>query len=128
MATDPRKFYGIMKSKKNIKSTLPITMSFNEIEMFDEQITDLYRECVSVKHNKLWQEYENNFTIDEVINAINHLDIAKDVGPMGIAVNFIKYKIDITAPILLNIYNSIMSIGIFPRSWKTSFITPIPKN
>lgn len=46
---------------------------------------------------------------------------------MGIDANYIKFNIDVIAPELLTAYNAIMETGIIPQSWKTSFITPIPK-
>lgn len=69
-----------------------------EIEVFNEQISDIYRVCFDNGFDKLWQNYINCFTIDEIIHTIKHLDTIKDAGPMDISVNFVQYNIEIIAP------------------------------
>lgn len=68
-----------------------------------------------------------SITIDEIKDAINALDPAKDPGPMLIAANFFKYNIEQIAPIIQNIMESALQYGIFPSTWKRSYLIPIPK-
>lgn len=46
---------------------------------------------------------------------------------MCIPSEFMKYNSQILAPHLLNCFNSMCKTGIVPSSWKTSYLTPIPK-
>lgn len=56
-----------------------------------------------------------------------NIDIRKDAGPMGVSAQMIQNNIDVTAPLITKIFNSILKTGQVPTSWKTSFIVPIPK-
>lgn len=46
---------------------------------------------------------------------------------MKISAVFVKYNIDVIAPILHDIFNFIMQTGVVPSSWKFSFISQIPE-
>lgn len=46
---------------------------------------------------------------------------------MQISASFLKFNKDIAAPIIANAINTIISTGVFPEDWKSSYITPIRK-
>lgn len=157
MTGSSREFYAIMSSKKKCKSTLPPMMTYEDIkyygyqriqmlgkhlfscftdigtrfsdsfEEFDSQLNDIYRLNYESMHDDLWQDYCNFFSLDEVNNAMNKIDLKTDAGPMDISAKFIKYNQNILAPVLCNAYNAIMRTGVIPESWKESFLVPIPK-
>lgn len=75
----------------------------------------------------LWENYFDEFSLNDVVNVINSLDRKKDCGPMNISIGFIKDNIDTIAPELTNIFNAILETGKLPQNWNESFIIPIPK-
>lgn len=154
---DSRDFYKIMKSRKRPSNQLPPAMEHlglpiygenriiaianhlkscftessmqfsDDVDISLDQISQIYQEHFDEANNNLWVDYINGFELTDVISVINGLDEKKDAGPMNISVKFIKFNCDILAPILLNIFNVILSTGVVPTEWKLSFITPIPK-
>lgn len=98
-----------------------------DFDVFNIQLSDIYRVHYSAQHEKIWEQYLNYFTLNDVTNAIDKLDCAKDAGPMMISAKFVVFNRDKLAPILLDIFNSILHTGNFPVEWKKAFLTPIPK-
>lgn len=106
----------------------PSLMQFSQnFDEFDEQIGDIYRQSYSNEHTNLWNDYSNEFRIQDVQRAINELSVKKDCGPMGIPTIMIKYNAEVIAPILKNIFDVILSSGRMPADWKESYLIPIPK-
>lgn len=95
--------------------------------MFTEQAMDLYRVEYKTTHERLWDQYINWFTIDQVTEAIMSLHDKKDPGPIGITASFLKHNCNSIAPVLLNMFNIMMETGYVPEEWKNSFLLPIPK-
>lgn len=154
---DYKQFYRLMSTKRKIINVLPPIMIFNNIKYSNDlryhflckqlqsnfqeptvsfasnqedshnQLGDIYREYATVDQNNIWENYVNSFNISEVTDAINSLDENKDSGPMQIQAKFLKFNNATIAPILTNIFNSILETGFIPHEWKHSFITPIPK-
>lgn len=89
------------------------------------QLLAIYNQIFRTDHDDCWRQYEHSFSLNDVKEAIHGLDIKKDWGPMGISSNLIKYNVDELSPILLDMFNAILSTGIHPNSWKQSFLTPI---
>lgn len=88
-----------------------INFSFDQ-NVFIEQIAEIYRMESSDSHENLWKDYINWIDVDKTIQFIKELNDSKDPGPLLIIINLI---------------NSIMTTGYMPKSWKTSFIVPVPK-
>lgn len=103
-----------------------IVISNNQI-IAREQLTDIYQQSYDSIHDNIWFNYNNMFTLEEVITAINELDDRKDPGPMNIESKYLKFNIQIIAPIILSICNAILDTGHIPPNWKDAYITPIPK-
>lgn len=146
-----------MQHKRKAKSTFPISMFYNNQHLFgsarfhfvsihlqncftisqpcfstdyaafSEEISDIYSDNFRNTYTHEWDEYVIWFTLSEVIWAISSLNVKKDSGPMNISAEFVKKNIDTLAPILLNIFNTVMATGVIPSVWKKSFIAPIPK-
>lgn len=66
-------------------------------------------------------------TEDDVLNIILSLDSNKASGLDGISVKMLKETALTVSPILTAIFNHSISTGTVPDCWKTSLITPIPK-
>lgn len=88
---------------------------------------DLYKTNYQNHHERIWDQYVNCFTEEQISNAIEKLKDKKDQGPMGISARFIKYNKDAMIPVLLNIFNAILQTDIIPQQWKTSYLIPIAK-
>lgn len=99
----------------------------SDATVFFKQIDAMHCRQYSYMHQSKWTDYSAEFTLDEVVLAINKLDDKKDHGPMRIPVIFVKHNIAKIAPILLKIFNIILQTGAIPTSWKKSYIQPISK-
>ena len=64
---------------------------------------------------------------DEVIKLINQIPINKASGPDGITGYIIKITKNVITPILVNLFNLCLGIGIFPDYLKTAEIIPLHK-
>ena len=69
----------------------------------------------------------NTVTIDTVYHHLNDLKVDKATGSDHIPAKFIKPAAAIIAPHLTNIINTCITDNIFPESWKSSRISPVPK-
>lgn len=67
-------------------------------------------------------------TEDDVLKGLLSLDINKGAGPDLIPNTFLKSLAPHLCSPLLTIFNSSLSSGKFPSSWKSSFVTPIFKS
>ena len=67
-------------------------------------------------------------TPEEILTEIRSLNNRKSSGNDNIPVNILKLNGVILSPILSQIFNECMKIGIFPNILKTARITPIHKN
>ena len=70
--------------------------------------------------------YNNDFTIDELQNAINELSDTAP-GPDNIHNKIIQNLPKKSQNLLLNIYNHIWNTQTFPESWHSATVIPIPK-
>ena len=68
------------------------------------------------------------FTLAEIEDSISNLVKGKSCGPDGIPAEFYKYTLHDIAPVLLILFNKILSTGQFPNAWGHSIITPIYKS
>ena len=69
-----------------------------------------------------------NITEDDIIEAINDLNLNISSGPDGISSKFIKEcKYNLMYP-LMKIFNFSLNSGCYPSTWKLSYVTPIYKN
>lgn len=152
-----REIYVLMKEKRKPTQRLPVRMTYqganfygdsrgqkiaeylhscfvpaetefsSEFDDFDVQLGDIFRTHYDESSSNLWNEYANEFSLEEVRKSINELSTKKDCGPMGISTEFIKYNADRLTPIFKNIFDGIMSSGRVPEIWKQSYLIPIPK-
>lgn len=90
---------------------------------FEKEITDFISNLKYESVNTL----DFPITINEVINAGQHLKKGKAPGVDGIRSEMIKEGITILAPSLTNIFNSILACGNFPSKWRTNSLTVIHK-
>lgn len=139
-----KKFYEIIKTKRKSRNNLPTTMNYKSVnyqgeikykqlwnhllscfvdsqytfssinDTFTEQISDIYRANAIIDYLHLWDNYINWFSINEIKQAINSLDVKKDSGPMEISAKFLQYNINECAPILLNMFYAILETGSIP--------------
>ena len=70
-----------------------------------------------------------DFTIKQrAINSHNTLQNGKEKGLDGIMNEIIKNSREIITPLLLTIFNCILSQSIYPKCWTISFLKPILKS
>lgn len=68
------------------------------------------------------------FTVSEIFEAINSLDLNPCPGPDAIPnIMFRSCKFSLSVPLCI-LFNRSLVIGSIPFQWKTSFITPIYKS
>ena len=68
------------------------------------------------------------FSILEILESLNNVDLSKGAGPDGLTPKFLKNCFfSLSRPLWL-IFNESIASGVFPDYWKTSYISPIFKN
>lgn len=116
--------------KDNFTSSCPIEIS----NLFADKFQGIYRN--STNYNTTFTHTNSNvpdilnslfITIDDIANAISHLDLNKGPGPDRIPPNFLFNCSHSLSPVLSTIFNNSLSSGVFPSAWKSSFIIPIHK-
>lgn len=110
----------------------------NDTAFFDEDVDkineffvstgDPYQDDVNFSY---FNDSENSFSFRcinemELFEALNKVK-SKSVGIDGIPVNFFKLIFPHISAVVLHFVNSILTISIFPMSWKTARVVPIPK-
>ena len=66
-------------------------------------------------------------SVQEVLSALNQLNLRKSPGLDGISVKLSKDTSDVIAQPLANIFNLSLQTGIFPDDWKIAKISPVFK-
>ena len=64
-------------------------------------------------------------SVQEVLSALNQLNLRKSPGLDGISVKLLKDTSDVIAQPLANIFNLSLQTGIFPDDWKIAKISPV---
>ena len=60
----------------------------------------------------------SRISVQEVLSALNQLNLRKSPGLDGISVKLLKDTSDVIAQPLANIFNLSLQTGIFPDDWK----------
>ena len=69
----------------------------------------------------------SRISVQEVLSALNQLNLRKSPGLHGISVKLLKDTSDVIAQPLANIFNLSLQTGIFPDDWKIAKISPVFK-
>ena len=69
----------------------------------------------------------SRISVQEVLSALNQLNLRKSPGLDGISVKLLKDTSDVIAQPLANIFNLSLQTGIFPDDWKIAKISPVFK-
>lgn len=141
ISCNARSFWSFVNSKRSGK-IFPSCLGFNGIyadtdvtvtNLFAHFFGSVYKEssnmCPSAHRNDstfLLSDIYIDF--GDVFNAINSLDIYKGAGLDGIPSQFFKYYQFIISRPLCNIFNKLLTTGIFPAVWKNSLIVPVFKS
>ena len=84
-------------------------------------------ELKHLENNPIFNELSFTFTEEEILNAISKLKLGKAPGPDSISSEIIKATTPIITPILVKLFNYIMSNGTYPKLWSIGLITPLLK-
>ena len=79
--------------------------------------------CESAALNDL----NRDFVYEEIVKAINDLPRGKSPGPDGLIAEFFKQSIDIFAPILTTLCNTILESQNYTDQWATALLLPVSK-
>ena len=64
---------------------------------------------------------------DSIFDLLAALDTSKSTGHDEIAAKMLKCTDESITPSLMELFNLLISTGVFPSEWKTGRIVPIPK-
>lgn len=140
---DPKQFWNYINHKRK-NNNYPILMKFNDKESCkDSEISNLFKQFFQSVYQEPINFDTNNFdhltaiqdpldaisiTKKEIKTAIKKLDKNKGPGPDLIPPRFLFNTVDTISEKLYLIFKTSLDKGIFPDSWKNSFITPIFKS
>ena len=125
------------KKIKSFRNKPKHEFDISDKQWFDHFKSLLYSEGVEKLNTKIHVQYDDEsindtfnqpFTEDELKASISALKNGKASGPDGITAEMIKSTRVKISPILLLLYNKILSSGDFPNEWARSIICPIFKS
>jgi len=64
----------------------------------------------------------------EVLSAINHLNLNKSAGPDCILAGMLKFSVSRTLPFVVELFNRIFDSGEYPSAWTEAIVVPIHKS
>lgn len=96
-------------------------------DLFEEAISDLYRDSYSDANAGYWVNYDNSFDEKELFDAIHSLKIRKNAGPMGIQAKTVKEHHQRLLLPILSTFNIALNRGRIPAEWKQTYNVPIPE-
>ena len=71
---------------------------------------------------------ESDFTVEDILSVVNNINVYKSSGIDYIPTFVLKDCFEVIVPQITYMFNQSLSLGIFPESWSTATITPIPKS
>ena len=125
------------KKIKSFRNKPKHEFDISDKQWFDHFKSLLYSEGVEKLNTKIHVQYDDEsindtfnrpFTEEELKASISALKNGKASGPDGIIAEMIKSTRVKISPILLLLYNKILSSGDFPNEWARSIICPIFKS
>ena len=139
---DKSKFWNFINRKKKDRSNdKEVTSSANELfahykKFFNEEFSNISLEQRNIESivNKTFEKfhYPSNvilFTFHDLESIINNLKNSNVKGYDSISYSLIKNILDIEIRIfLLNFFNKILTLGVFPKKFNLSIIKPILKD
>ncbi len=88
---------------------------------------DVLKELHNIEKQVEFTPLSYRITEEEINKAINELKTGKAAGPDGIPAEIIKALSSELMPILIKLFNAILSQGIYPKAWGEGIITSIYK-
>jgi hypothetical protein len=89
---------------------------------------DLINYLEAIENEKNYSELDNKITTKEISDAISSLKNNKASSFDSILNEMLKYSQSYILKCLHKLFNSVLTIGIFPTSWAKGIIVPIFKN
>lgn len=145
---NPKKMWSTLKSILKCKNEiLPGSMKFdsgtvnghkdiaeNLNNYFVESIVEINKNIVISENDTFCDKFQEKTDKEFKFKKIDIDDLTRIIAKMknknckdGITLNFIKDTLPAIGDILVNIINEALCTGVFPQSWKTATISPIPK-
>ena len=136
-------FWSFVKSLNKCASGLPSTMRFNSLELsnpadianaFASHFQSCYTDFSNMNlHGSGPVDFastlsHHHFTVTELDDKLQHLDISKGAGPDGIPPVLLRNCCESLAEPLKNLFQVSMDKGSFPSTWKFSNLLPIFKS
>lgn len=104
------------------------TINFENIHTsLNNQLQNLYNINYNDNNVHLWTDFKANVSIEEIKEYISQINNKKNPGPMNIQPRLLKEGDDNINNSMLNIINAIIDTTNIPKSWKKSYLIPIPK-
>lgn len=141
IASIPRYFWKFVNDKKKTYN-LPSCVTYNGfsssssneiVNLFSDYFSTVYDDTIvnqipHYTHDNTVDICSYTVEIKEVIDLVLTLPYKLSYGPDGIPLHLIKNCIFTLAKPIHSLFNLSLQRGIFPKSWKHSFITPIHKS
>lgn len=139
---DPKTFWNLVNSRRK-SNVLPKCMNFGDrscttdadkCDLFAEFFQSVYVQPTvpliksTVPREDLFDPQCLSFELDDIREGIMKLNPHKSAGPDDFPNRLLIGSVDSIASPLKLIFNSSLTSGIFPSSWKSSYIIPIFKS
>ena len=125
--TNPERVFELFRKRKRCKDT---NLSANDsYRYFSDLIFNMQQnEAVDLNieySDSVCEELDQDFCLKEIQDQIHNLKINKSPGTDNLVNELFILCEDILSPILLNLFNQILSTGVFPEIWCRGVVVPV---
>lgn len=93
----------------------------------NDRLFEIYQSNFNENNLGQWDGLNLKLSGDKVAEMIKELNSKKDAGPMKLSADFLKFNVDLVAPVIANAINTMIVTGNVPNDWKECYLIPIPK-
>jgi hypothetical protein len=135
----PRDFWKFVRKKKsgNMHETQVSGEQFfeyfskleSEIKTVSNRNIDNFVQCnnFAAVDDCIFDDFDSVITVEEVITAVSKLSKCKSPGIDGLVNEYFIEGVDVLAPYLCKLFNSIFNSGVFPDDWSKGLLVPLHK-
>ena len=137
---DPKAYWSLLNELKENKTTMTETMTSSD-EMFDhfsnlntlpskfhQRANELDEQLNQAESSQSFNKLDFSITETEVTKCLQALKNGKSSGLDCICNEMLKCGKSLLLPCIMKIFNAILQVGVYPKTWKSGYINPIYKS
>lgn len=127
---NPNSFWSFFKGKKQVEHSISPTQWYEYFKTLYENLFHDHNlpalDDVTMRYDQHMEIFDSAIGDVEIVSAIKGMKSGKAAGLDGIVMECWKNSPD-CVNLLVVLFNKLYSLGVYPDSWRTSIIVPVPK-